>query len=588
MISGGKIMSTESLLSMQSASAGFNLGVAGVAATPATAGEGSEAFLNALVNKIRGLTSAVAAAEASAPVLAEGTAVSLPMEDFTAFIEQIKVLAGQAAVSRTAEGGGDSETDGNLLPLQLQGEGDALPLTTAQLEQLVNQLLGRTAAPVQATSDAAASDTEGTRIAQSAPQTVLTAAGTAQSPVSAAFRQNMPMPTEDSDARIERGVSELVLPQAALAATHRPAPAMEPPAPALAPVAAVPFPSSTNQGATASSPPVQAALNAGTVEFGAPGSVPAAGAVPPPSAEASNEAMRAEPTSEVGPAAPVVTATPVNPVLTAAVMPVPAAPVATAVASAIKGEVPSSAAPAAAGTVPIRDALGSSLDEMALTPELLKLVAARAGKPGSGEAASLAQPVASAPQGTRMADVLPEGLDPGRVAQALPQDMRSGIQPPQAGVPAMSTPFGRPDWSDDFGERVVWMTGKGIQSAELQLNPQHLGPVEVRINLSQDQASVQFVAHHAAVRDAIEAAIPKLREMLGAQQLNLADVSVAQQSFQDPRDFRGAQLAYDQQSQSSGHGSSLQGISGADEPGQVEGESAVAQQAGRGLLNLYA
>ncbi len=580
-------MSTESLLSMQSASAGFSLGVAGVAATQVTAGEGSEAFLNALVNKLKGLASDVAAAEASAPVVAEGAASPLPMEEFTAFIEQIKVLAGQAAVSKTAEGGGDSEADGNLLPVQLAGEGDALPLTTAQLEQLVNQLLGRTAAPMPAKPEATASDTEGTSIAPSAPQTLLTAAGAVQTPVSAASRQNLPMPSEDPDTRIESGVPELALPQAALAATQPPVPAMEPPAPAPAPVAAAPSTAST-QAAAGSCPPVQAALNAGTVESGAPRSVPAAGAVPPPPAEASNEAMQAEPASEAGPAAPVVPSTPVNPAVTAAVIPVPATPVATAVASAIKGEVPTSAAPAAAASVPAKDALGSSLDDMALTPELLKLVAAKAGKPGTGEAAPLAQPLASASRGTRMAETLPEGFDLGRVAQALPQDMRSGAQPPQTGVPAMSTPFGRPDWSDDFGERVVWMTGKGIQSAELQLNPQHLGPVEVRINLSQDQASVQFVAHHAAVRDAIEAAIPKLREMLGAQQLNLADVSVAQQSFQDPRDFRGAQQAYDQQSQSSGHGSGQPPGGGVDETGQIEGETAVVHQSGRGLLNLYA
>lgn len=151
----------------------------------------------------------------------------------------------------------------------------------------------------------------------------------------------------------------------------------------------------------------------------------------------------------------------------------------------------------------------------------------------------------------------------------------------------MSTPFGRPDWSEDFGERVVWMTGKGLQSAELQLNPQHLGPVEVRINVNQDQASVQFVAHHPAVREAIEAAIPKLREMLGAQQLNLADVSVAQQSFQDPRDYRGAQLAYDQQSQNSAQGSHYPGDSGASDLARPEGENTVVHQSGRGLLNLY-
>ncbi|WP_052808142.1 flagellar hook-length control protein FliK [Methyloterricola oryzae] len=584
-------MSTESLLSMQPASAGFSLGVAGVAATPATAGEGSDAFLNALVNKIKGLSPDVVTAEASAPVAAEGAAVPLPMEDFTAFIEQIKVLAGQAAVSKTAEGGGDSEADGNLLPVPLAGEGDALPLTTAQLEQLVNQLLGRTASPAPATPEATASATEGTSIAQSTPQTLLTATGSAQTSASAVSRQNLPIPSEDSDTRIESGVPELALPQAAVAATQLPAPAMDQPAPAPAPVAAAPFPAST-QGTAASSPPVQAALNAGSVESGATRSVPAVGAVPSPPAQASNESMQVEPTSEAwaepGPAAPVATSTPVNPAVTAAVIPVPAAPFATAVASAIKGEAPPSAAPNAAASVPFKDALGSSLDDMALTPELLQLVAAKVGKAETGEAAPLAQPLTSTSQGTRMADVLPEGFDLGRVAQALPQDMRSGVQPPQTGVPAMSTPFGRPDWSDDFGERVVWMTGKGIQSAELQLNPQHLGPVEVRINLSQDQASVQFVAHHAAVRDAIEAAIPKLREMLGAQQLNLADVSVAQQSFQDPRDFRGAQQAYDQQSQSSGHGSGQPLGGGVDEPGQIEGETAAVHQSGRGLLNLYA
>lgn len=111
---------------------------------------------------------------------------------------------------------------------------------------------------------------------------------------------------------------------------------------------------------------------------------------------------------------------------------------------------------------------------------------------------------------------------------------------PAASQPAMTKHFADPAWNNELGEKLIWMHKQAIPSVELRLNPEHLGPVLVKIDVSQDQASVAFTAHNPAVKDAIEAAIPKLREMFGGQQLNLVDVNVSQQQSdqrQQPREF---------------------------------------------------
>jgi len=97
----------------------------------------------------------------------------------------------------------------------------------------------------------------------------------------------------------------------------------------------------------------------------------------------------------------------------------------------------------------------------------------------------------------------------------------------------MTKPFNHPEWKQEFNERIVWMHTKSIPSAELRLNPQGLGPISIQVNVDKEQqASIVFNAQNAGVREAIEASIPKLREMLNAQQVNLAEVNVSQQQQQ--------------------------------------------------------
>lgn len=89
--------------------------------------------------------------------------------------------------------------------------------------------------------------------------------------------------------------------------------------------------------------------------------------------------------------------------------------------------------------------------------------------------------------------------------------------------------FGTPAWEEGFASRVVWMAKGDIQTAEIRLNPAELGPIEVKLSLSGDKnsdATVQFSAAHAATRDAIEAAMPRLREMMQDSGIALGKASV--------------------------------------------------------------
>jgi flagellar hook-length control protein FliK len=140
--------------------------------------------------------------------------------------------------------------------------------------------------------------------------------------------------------------------------------------------------------------------------------------------------------------------------------------------------------------------------------------------------------VAKQNEKTEMPDATDIDLTKGKVIPKFATDIanlnRAVMHENKAEIPPMTKHFAHPEWNKEIGERVIWMHKQEIPSAELRLNPRHLGPVTIKIDMTQEQASISFIAQHAAVKDAIEAAIPRLREMFSAQQLNLADVNVTQ------------------------------------------------------------
>lgn len=122
-----------------------------------------------------------------------------------------------------------------------------------------------------------------------------------------------------------------------------------------------------------------------------------------------------------------------------------------------------------------------------------------------------------------------------QTANVIPAAMptiQASSGPLQTAAMEISVPVNSPAWGESLGNKMVWMSGQGSQVAELRLDPPHLGPLEVRLTMNNDQASVSFVSHHPAVREAIESAMPRLREMLADNGIMLGNTSVGAESFQ--------------------------------------------------------
>ena len=136
---------------------------------------------------------------------------------------------------------------------------------------------------------------------------------------------------------------------------------------------------------------------------------------------------------------------------------------------------------------------------------------------------------------------------------------------------ALPTRLGDPGWQEGLSGRVSMMVNQRIGVATIRMNPPELGPIEVKVNLNHDQASVQFVSHAAQVRDALEQSIPRLREMLEQSGFTLVDSQVSDQSPQQQ-----------QQEQQQAHGRSETPVGVSDLAAQITTHEAV------GLIDYYA
>lgn len=180
--------------------------------------------------------------------------------------------------------------------------------------------------------------------------------------------------------------------------------------------------------------------------------------------------------------------------------------------------------------------------------------------PVSDETASrFPEPVSGRAVDTATVEVLTDTTD--RSAQTPAILLPTGMPPlPEKQMPGppvqdllLQNRVGDSGWPDELGGQINLMLDKSLQNAEIRLNPEHLGPLRVNIRMENDQLTVQFTAEHVAVREALEAASPRLRDMLASQQLQLTDVSVTPpepQTRQDRQDGSQAFAGFERQSRS--------------------------------------
>ncbi|WP_161554248.1 flagellar hook-length control protein FliK [Stenotrophobium rhamnosiphilum] len=94
-------------------------------------------------------------------------------------------------------------------------------------------------------------------------------------------------------------------------------------------------------------------------------------------------------------------------------------------------------------------------------------------------------------------------------------------------------PITNREWPAALGHRLLWAVGEGMQKVEINVTPDDMGPINVQIRIENDKADLRFTATHAMTRDALEASLPRLRDMFSQQGLNLSQAQVFSQTPQD-------------------------------------------------------
>ncbi|MFW2276160.1 MULTISPECIES: flagellar hook-length control protein FliK [Burkholderia cepacia complex] len=155
-----------------------------------------------------------------------------------------------------------------------------------------------------------------------------------------------------------------------------------------------------------------------------------------------------------------------------------------------------------------------------------------------------------------------------------------------ANAHALAPHVGTADWTDALSQKVVFLSNAHQQSAELTLNPPDLGPLQVVLRVADNHAHALFVSQHAQVRDAVEAALPKLREAMEAGGLGLGSATVSDGGLASQQQQPNPQQTF-AHGQSSRRGNG--GPSAVDAPVDAAQSAPVAARASRaGLVDTFA
>jgi flagellar hook-length control protein FliK len=163
---------------------------------------------------------------------------------------------------------------------------------------------------------------------------------------------------------------------------------------------------------------------------------------------------------------------------------------------------------------------------------------------------------------------------------ALSASMDAPDKPTSASFPSVANAanpplaLNQPGWEQALAQRIVYQVNQSSQSAQISLHPPELGKLDVHVELLRDQANVTFTSTHGAVRESIEAAVPRLREMFADSGMVLVNVNVSSgHSFAQTNQYQNENAA------SNGEAGVAQRSDGA-----VESNVRIA----RGLVDLYA
>lgn len=184
----------------------------------------------------------------------------------------------------------------------------------------------------------------------------------------------------------------------------------------------------------------------------------------------------------------------------------------------------------------------SALADAVATPSLQRAAAAAAaaaGADGPDRAMIGSAPDQAGPQDGGQQQGLAAADSPAAAIAAA--NAPGAPHTPAASDPAirLAPPVGSGDWGLELGRQLVRLGPGGQREVELNLNPAHLGALKVTLSIQDNQAQIVFASDHAAVRHALELALPQLRTSFADNGISLGQATVGSGSG-DPRPQDGA------------------------------------------------
>ncbi|WP_421198942.1 flagellar hook-length control protein FliK [Aeromonas enteropelogenes] len=233
--------------------------------------------------------------------------------------------------------------------------------------------------------------------------------------------------------------------------------------------------------------------------------------------------------------------------------------------------------------------ISAGIQQMEVTgsSELRKAMAQEV-KPKVAEASKSRSGAASASTGNDT-----QSVQPGQGSQPQPQVTESkGPTMPEAGVrrEPQSLPhlnLASKDAPAELHQKVNVMLADKLQQAEIQLDPLGLGKMKIQIQIGADsQANVHFVVQHGQTREMLEQTIPRLREMLAGQGIQLGQTQVQQQAPQQGQQGQQGFSGQGQQGQQGGQSGASEGQGGVEVASS--GRSLLAESTNGSGIDFYA
>ncbi len=151
----------------------------------------------------------------------------------------------------------------------------------------------------------------------------------------------------------------------------------------------------------------------------------------------------------------------------------------------------------------------------------LKLEGGRAETPALTDSRGMSRSVFG------IVELAPDGRLPAAASATTSPFATAPLASPRGGEIPAAIHMAGPRWSEALAGRVHWMIDQRLGEARIRLNPPELGALDIKISMVDDKAHVLLVASESGARELLETALPRLRELLLAGGLELANASVS-------------------------------------------------------------